>query len=65
MPKMKTHKGTAKRVKKSASGKLMRERAYTGHMLEKKSAGRKRNNARSHSVSRADTKSVKQALRSN
>jgi large subunit ribosomal protein L35 len=36
MPKIKTHSGTAKRVKKSASGKLIRERAYTGHMLSKK-----------------------------
>ena len=43
MPKLKTHKGTAKRIKKSASGKLIRERAYGNHLLQKKSAGRKRN----------------------
>ena len=28
MPKLKTHKGTAKRVKTTAGGKLMRERAF-------------------------------------
>jgi large subunit ribosomal protein L35 len=42
MPKMKTHKGTAKRVKQTPSGKLMRRRAFGGHMLAKKSASRKR-----------------------
>ncbi len=62
MPKLKTHKGTAKRVKKSATGKLMRERANTGHFLQKKSAGRKRNNNRAHTVSSSDNKNVKRAL---
>ena len=62
MPKIKTHSGTAKRVKKSASGKLIRERAYTGHMLSKKSASRKRNNARAHSISSSDFNNVKRAL---
>ncbi len=62
MPKLKTHSGTKKRVKKTASGKLIRERAYTNHLLSKKSAGRKRNNARSHSVSKQDVKNVKNAL---
>lgn len=36
MPKLKTHKGTAKRVKTSATGKLMRERAFKNHLLAKK-----------------------------
>lgn len=62
MPKIKSHKGTAKRVKKTATGKLMRERAYTGHFMAKKSAGRKRNNNRSHSVSDSDNTRVKRAL---
>ena len=43
MPKMKTHKATAKRVKLTATGKLVRERAFGNHMLSKKSKGRKRN----------------------
>lgn len=62
MPKIKTHKGTAKRVKKSGTGKLVRERAFTGHFMAKKSAGRKRNNSRAHNVSGVDTSRVKRAL---
>ena len=38
MPKNKTHSGTAKRVKLSASGKLLRQRAGKRHLLEKKSS---------------------------
>lgn len=62
MPKLKTHSGTKKRIKKSATGKLIRERAYTGHFLAKKSASRKRNNARSHSVDSSNLSNVKRAL---
>ena len=43
MPKLKTHKGTAKRIKLTGSGKLARERAYGNHILAKKSKARKRN----------------------
>lgn len=42
MPKLKTHQGTAKRIKRTASGKLMRERAFTHHKLHKQSGARKR-----------------------
>jgi large subunit ribosomal protein L35 len=42
MPKQKTHKGTAKRIKKTGSGKLMHRRPFGGHFLSKKSAARKR-----------------------
>ena len=37
MPKLKTHKGTAKRIKISGTGKLIRERAFGNHILAKKS----------------------------
>ncbi len=40
--KMKTHKGAAKRFKKTGSGKLKRMRAYKSHILTKKSPKRKR-----------------------
>ena len=43
MPKLKTHKGTAKRIKISGTGKLIRERAYGNHILAKKSKARKSN----------------------
>ena len=42
MPKLKTHKGTAKRIKLTSTGKLTRQRAFGGHLLAKKSKSRKR-----------------------
>ena len=36
MPKMKTHKGTKKRVKVTGTGKLKRNKAYKRHILTKK-----------------------------
>ncbi len=42
MPKLKTHKGTAKRVKLTSTGKVTRRRAFGTHMLSKKSKSRKR-----------------------
>lgn len=42
MPKLKTHKGTAKRIKVTCTGKLTRSRAFGNHMLSKKSKSRKR-----------------------
>jgi large subunit ribosomal protein L35 len=42
MPKMKTHKGTAKRYRKTGSGKWIRPRAGRGHHLEIKSSRRTR-----------------------
>jgi large subunit ribosomal protein L35 len=35
MPKMKTHRGAAKRFKVTGSGKLMRRKAFKSHILEK------------------------------
>jgi large subunit ribosomal protein L35 len=62
MPKLKTHKGTAKRIKISGSGKLMRERAFGNHILAKKSKARKRNIKTSASVQGKIAKNVKNAL---
>jgi large subunit ribosomal protein L35 len=42
MPKMKTHRGAAKRFKITGTGKLRRRKAYLNHILEKKAPGRKR-----------------------
>lgn len=42
MPKLKTKKAALKRFKKTANGKFIRRRASKGHLLEKKSAKRKR-----------------------
>jgi large subunit ribosomal protein L35 len=42
MPKMKTHKGAAKRFSVTGTGKLRRLKAFKSHILTKKSAKRKR-----------------------
>jgi large subunit ribosomal protein L35 len=42
MPKMRTHRGAAKRFRLSGSGKVMRRKATGNHMLIKKSGSRKR-----------------------
>ncbi len=42
MPKMKTHKGAAKRFSITASGKVRRLRAHKSHILTKKTSKRKR-----------------------
>ena len=42
MPKMKTHKSAAKRYKVTATGKIIRRQAGIGHLLQHKSASRKR-----------------------
>lgn len=62
MPKMKTHKGTAKRIKLTSTGKLMRRRAFGNHMLSKKSKSRKRNINTAATVSGELKKNIKRAL---
>ena len=42
MPKMKTHRGAAKRMRRTARGKVMRARAFMSHNYGKKSARHKR-----------------------
>ena len=42
MPKMKTHRGAAKRVKVTGTGKLKRMRSNKSHILTKKTTKRKR-----------------------
>ena len=62
MPKMKTHRGAAKRIKRTASGKLKRHKAYKSHILTKKSTKRKRNLRKAVIASKADAKVLKQML---
>jgi len=62
MPKMKTHKGTAKRIKLTSGGKFTRRRAFGTHMLAKKSKSRKRAIGVSASVTGSIAKNVKRAL---
>lgn len=62
MPKMKTHKGTAKRIKLTSTGKLTRKRAFSNHMLSKKSKSRKRNINSTAVITGGMAKNVKRAL---
>ena len=62
MPKLKTHKGTAKRMKVTKTGKVTRRRAFKNHMLSKKSKSRKRRIKTTATVDGAMAKNVKRAL---
>ncbi|MTI68230.1 MAG: 50S ribosomal protein L35 [Firmicutes bacterium] len=62
MPKMKTHKGAAKRFKKTAKGKLKRKSNYTSHILGKKSPKRKRKLRKDKLVHSSDEKRIKKVL---
>jgi large subunit ribosomal protein L35 len=62
MPKIKTHKGTAKRVKVTGTGKLMRGKAFKSHILTKKSPKRLRGFRQETLVSEADTPMINKKL---
>ena len=62
MPKMKTHKGTAKRFRVTGTGKIVRGKAFKSHILEKKSPKRKRNFRQETTVAPADMSVVKKGL---
>ena len=62
MPKMKTHRGAAKRIRRTGTGKLMRRRAYHSHILSKKSRKRKRKLRSAARVAPADAKVIEHLL---
>ncbi|MBZ4666377.1 50S ribosomal protein L35 [Mahella sp.] len=62
MPKMKTHRGAAKRFRVTASGKIKRGKAYRSHILTKKTTKRKRNLRKTGYMSDADQKNTKELL---
>lgn len=62
MPKMKSHRGAAKRFRLTGTGKVRRRRAFGNHMLGKKSSTRKRRIDRPAEVSPADEKRVRRLL---
>jgi large subunit ribosomal protein L35 len=59
MPKMKTKRGAAKRLKKTASGKLMRHKGWKGHLLEAKRPKRRRHLRAAQLISKADERRMK------
>jgi large subunit ribosomal protein L35 len=62
MPKMKTHSGAKKRFKVTAKGKVKGRHAFTSHILEKKSAKRKRRLGQPAVLHDSDAKRVKKLL---
>jgi len=62
MPKMKTHRGAAKRLKRTGTGRLKRNKAYKSHILTKKTTKRKRRLRHSGMVAKADVKRARRML---
>lgn len=62
MPKMKTNRGAAKRFKMTGSGRIKRSKAFSSHILTKKSTKRKRGLRQGELVSAADHKGIKKIL---
>lgn len=62
MPKIKTNRGAAKRFRKTGTGKIRRNKAFTSHILTKKSTKRKRELRQSTLVDKADVKNIRQLI---
>ena len=62
MPKMKTHRGAAKRFKRTASGKFKRAKSNKQHILTKKTTKRKRKLRQTTLIDGVDAKRVRQML---
>jgi large subunit ribosomal protein L35 len=62
MPKMKTHSATKKRFRLTGNGKLVRRHGMKSHLLEHKSAKRKRGFRKVYDVARSDVKEIKRLL---
>ncbi len=62
MPKMKTHRGAAKRFKVTGRGKLSYKHAFTSHILTKKTTKRKRQLRKDGIVDETNAKNIKQML---
>ena len=59
MPKIKTNRGAAKRFRKTGTGKIRRNKAFTSHILTKKSTKRKRDLRQSTLVDTSDVKNIR------
>ena len=62
MPKQKTHRGLAKRVKKTGSGKLKRSHAFSSHRFHGKTTKQRRQLRQADLVSNSDYKRIKQQI---
>ncbi|MBA4417438.1 MAG: 50S ribosomal protein L35 [Syntrophus sp. (in: bacteria)] len=62
MPKVKTHRGLAKRVKVTAKGKIKRSKAYHSHLLSSKSPKEKSRLAKADTVHSTDAKRIRSLI---
>ena len=62
MPKMKSHRGAAKRFKKTGTGKFKRHSSFTSHLFKSKSPKRKRQLRKAKLASSGDQKKLQQML---
>jgi len=62
MPKLKTHKGAAKRFKRTGTGKIVRHHSFARHLLTSKSRSRKRRLGQGKVVSKADQAGIEEML---
>ena len=62
MPKMKTNRGAAKRFKGTGSGRIRRHKAFSSHILTKKSSKRKRNLRKATLIADVDQRAVRRML---
>ncbi len=62
MPKIKTHRASAKRFRVTKTGKVKMNHAYTSHILTKKTTKRKRNLRKGAYASDANLKTIKKMI---
>lgn len=62
MPKMKTNRGAAKRFKMSGTGKIVRSKAFSSHILTKKTTKRKRNLRKDAVVDATNAQNIRKLL---
>ena len=62
MPKIKTNRGAAKRFRKTGTGKIRRNKAFTSHILTSKTTKRKRDLRQSTVVAKVDEKNIAQLI---
>ena len=62
MPKIKTHRGAAKRFSLTARGKVKRSKAFARHILTKKTAKRKRSLRQNTVLKKVDEGGIKKLI---
>jgi large subunit ribosomal protein L35 len=62
MPKIKTNRGAAKRFRLTGTGKIRRQKAYSSHILTKKSTKRKRKLRKLTVAAKADAGRIRRML---